>query len=736
MKLSVKYSATILSLIFCIVLAFASVILIQFRSEIARLNSSSAEALRQSVLKGIREKESASVRVLASTLTNPLYQLDMLKIGELVSAVRQQSDVLYVNVFDRDRRVIVDGTKTLATYGRLLDDPLTTQSMRTAQLSTAVMGEEFHIAIPVKIQDEIIGGVKIGYSVKGIFSEIAKQEQELAKNYRSVWIQQLYTIGLLTSAFSIAGLIVAVLVARNWSNPIILLSNLTARVGAGDYDLNIPVERSDEIGQLASSFRQMVSNLKQLRQRDRESSEALQTINIKLTDTNTELVSEIAERRRAEQEVLRHNRKMQLLHEINSAVNATLNRQVLLDTLLKKMAALLPYPANSLHLFNESSGKLELAAWQKQNFKNDNRPILNTRLSEEVVERKEPIVVFDLPTDPRNEAPELFQKLGLVAYAGIPLITEGDILGVLGFYTKTDNSFPNEEIEFLLTLAGEVATSLRKTQLYGQLKSQAERLEKANAAKDEFLSVMSHELRTPLNVIMGYAQIMSSGYMGDITPEQEISLKKLLLHADDLLHMINDILQAGRLQSGLVDVQFETLDVNSFLAEMESAYEFRSKQGVALIWQRPLSSLTFETDQSKLKHIIQNLVNNAVKFTEEGSVTVTVRQIDEAVEFRIQDTGIGIPSDSLTTIFDMFRQADSSKTRTYGGTGVGLFIVKKFVEALNGQVEVESIVGKGTTFILTLPLTTNHECQAQPPLDSIPAATQASVTEIPTRLSA
>jgi signal transduction histidine kinase/HAMP domain-containing protein len=718
LKLSVKYSATILSLIFCIVLAFASVILIQFRSEIARLNSSSAEALRQSVLKGIREKESASVRVLASTLVNPLYQLDMLKIGEIVSAVRRQPDVLYVYVFDKDRRIIIDGTKTLESYGRLLDDSLTTKSMRTAQFATEVMGDAFHVASPVKIQDEIIGGVKIGYSVKRILSDIAKEEEDLTKNYQAVWSQQLITIGLLALAFSIMGLIVAVLVARNWSYPIILLSKLTARVGAGDYDVNIPVERSDEIGGLANSFQQMVSNLKMLRQHELESSENLRLTNAKLTESNGELVKEVAERERAEQEIIRHNHRMQLLHEINSAINATLDRQVLLDTLVQKIGLLLPYSATSVHLLNPASGKLEATAWQCLHHKNE-VPTFTAPLSDDVFGRKAPVLVRNFQNDRRIEAPELFLKRGLISYAGIPLITEGEILGVLGFYTKTESVFPDEEVDFLVTLAGEVATALRKSQLYGELKTQAERLEKANAAKDEFLSVMSHELRTPLNVIMGYAQVMSSGYMGDVTPDQEKSLKKLMLHADDLLHMINDILQAGRIQSGLIDVELETLSVNGFLAEMESAYEFRSKQGVALVWQGPSSLLTFDTDRSKLKHIVQNLVNNAVKFTEEGSVTVTVRRINEAVEFKVEDTGIGIPGDSLTTIFEMFRQADSSKTRTYGGTGVGLFIVKKFTEALSGQVYVKSVVGKGTTFTLTFPTTISPDCQEFSILDAI-----------------
>jgi len=442
---------------------------------------------------------------------------------------------------------------------------------------------------------------------------------------------------------------------------------------------------------------------KELRQRDLEYSETLRATNIKLSETNDDLVKEVAVRQQAEDEVLRQNTEMRLLHEINSAVNSTLDGHVLLDTFLVKVKQLLPYAATSVRLINKVTGRLEPIA--EQNFDLEIKgQVPNTGLSYQVFEQKVPIIVKDLPTDPRALSPAVFQRLGLVSYAGIPLIAEGEALGVLGFYTKKEHQFRDKEIKLLLTLAAEVATAIRKSQLYSQLQLQTENLEKANKTKDEFLSVMSHELRTPLNVIMGYAQVLSSGIMGDITPEQEKSLKKLMLHADDLLNMINNVLQAGRLQSGLVEVDIQSVNLNDFLDEMNSAYEFRSKQAVGLIWQSPPNLIIVETDRSKLKHIIQNLVNNAIKFTEEGSVTVAVRSINGVVEFEIRDTGIGIPDDSLVSIFEMFRQADSSKTRGYGGTGVGLYIVKKFTEALNGQIHVESIVGKGTTFIVTLPL--------------------------------
>jgi len=433
---------------------------------------------------------------------------------------------------------------------------------------------------------------------------------------------------------------------------------------------------------------------------------------------------------------------MRVLHEISSAISSTLDRRVLIETLFDKIESLLPYSAITMRLIDKERSRLapvsarniDMIAWSRG--LEEHAQMDGKGFSQSIVQNKLPVEIENVQTDPRCWNQELFRKHGLVSYIGLPIITDGEVLGVLGFYLREKHRFTPEEIGFLSTIAGQVAVAVYNSQLYEQIKTQAKKLHEANKTKDEFLSVMSHELRTPLNVIMGYAQVLSSGMMGDITPEQEKSLKKLMLHADDLLNMINNILQAGRIQSGLIDVDIEGVNLDDFLGEMESAYEFRSKQAVGLIWQGPPNLLIFKTDRTKLKHIIQNLVNNAVKFTEEGSVTVTVRSINEAVEFEVRDTGVGIPSDSLVSIFEMFRQADSSKTRSYGGTGVGLYIVKKFTEALNGQVHVESIVGKGTTFTLTLPLVSGPEWQDPPTRNAIPDVETASATYNTSRLPA
>jgi signal transduction histidine kinase len=141
-----------------------------------------------------------------------------------------------------------------------------------------------------------------------------------------------------------------------------------------------------------------------------------------------------------------------------------------------------------------------------------------------------------------------------------------------------------------------------------------------------------------------------------------------------------------------------------FLVEVKAGYEILSKKEISLHWNIPSSLPIVRTDGEKLKHVLQNLINNAIKFTENGSVTVSTKYASTAIEFKVKDTGIGMPQDMLPSIFQMFRQLDSSSTRSYGGSGVGLYIVKKFVDLLDGKIEVESVLGEGSTFTVTLPL--------------------------------
>ena len=254
----------------------------------------------------------------------------------------------------------------------------------------------------------------------------------------------------------------------------------------------------------------------------------------------------------------------------------------------------------------------------------------------------------------------------------------------------------------------EAALALRNAELYEQSKKQAEDLERANKAKGEFLSVMSHELRTPLNVVMGYAAIIKDRMLGPINADQEKALAKVLSRAQHQLTMINGILMATQMESGTVKAAHQKLDLRDFLDDVRSNYEIPLDREIAVEWKYPVDLPVIETDPDKLRQILQNLVNNAIKFTERGSVTVSARCLngEGRVVFKVADTGIGIPKQAQPLIFERFRQMDSSETRPYGGVGLGLYIVKNFTEALGGEITLESEPGTGSIFTVTLPFQT------------------------------
>jgi signal transduction histidine kinase/FixJ family two-component response regulator len=415
-----------------------------------------------------------------------------------------------------------------------------------------------------------------------------------------------------------------------------------------------------------------------------------------------------SQRKRAEKEVKRNLERIKILHEIDMAIMSTLDLQALLNLLLEKIDPALPYLATTIRLFNKETGDLEPVACRNVNeteWMGLKRNGLQG-LAKIVLENKIPITVSNIQTDPRSTASGFARKEGLVSYVGIPLIAKDEVLGLIAFYTKEKRSFTDDEIEFLTTIAGQAAIGIHNARLYEQVKKQMAELEKSNKLKDEFLAVISHELRTPLNVTMGYTTLVRDRLLGEINPEQEAALEKGLKHSHQLLEMINSVLSVRALETGAMEKQVEEVDLEQLLDEVKAYYMMLSDGKISLLWDHSPDLPVIRSDQEKLKHVLRNLISNAIKFTEKGQVSLAARYLSHAsaIEFKLSDTGIGIPKDKLRDIFEMFRQVDSSETRKYGGMGVGLFIVKKFTEMLGGTVTVESELTKGSTFTVTIPV--------------------------------
>jgi signal transduction histidine kinase/DNA-binding response OmpR family regulator len=413
------------------------------------------------------------------------------------------------------------------------------------------------------------------------------------------------------------------------------------------------------------------------------------------------------ERKDAEELIQQHLKRITALRDINLATTSTLELSTVLNVLLEKIDLFLPYSSATVRLFNKESGLLEPVAcrnldekeWKEEKWRGG-RGLPNI-----IFETKTPMIIRNIQTDPRTQDPGFFCKHGLVSYLGVPLIVKDEILGVIAFYTKEECEFSKEEIQFLSTLAGQAAIAIHNARLYERTRNQATELERSNKVKDEFLSIMSHELRTPLNVVMGYVSMMMDGMLGEVNHEQKEALQKIITRARDQLTMISGILQATRMEAEGVKVESHEVNLCDFLDDLRRSCEVPWGKELTIKWDYPSDLPVVKTDGEKLKNILQNLINNAIKFTEKGSVTVSARYFPrkDTIEFKVADTGIGIEKEFFVVIFDRFRQVDSSETRPYGGVGVGLYIVKQYTELLGGKVEVESEVGKGSTFTVTIP---------------------------------
>ncbi|MCK6556665.1 ATP-binding protein [Candidatus Binatia bacterium] len=232
-----------------------------------------------------------------------------------------------------------------------------------------------------------------------------------------------------------------------------------------------------------------------------------------------------------------------------------------------------------------------------------------------------------------------------------------------------------------------------------------EELGRASRLKSDFLATMSHELRTPLNAIVGYTSLLIDGAYGSLAGEQEDVLRRLDKSAGELLELINSTLDVSRLESGRMPMDIQDVSVTGLLQEVDAETRaLREKPGLNFVWDVPARLPRLRTDPLKLKVILKNLIGNAVKFTDCGSVRVGARRVDRGViEFSVTDTGIGIDPSVRNVIFEPFRQADSSDSRRHGGVGLGLYVVRRLVDSLGGDLALESAVGQGSTFRVSVP---------------------------------
>jgi signal transduction histidine kinase len=251
-----------------------------------------------------------------------------------------------------------------------------------------------------------------------------------------------------------------------------------------------------------------------------------------------------------------------------------------------------------------------------------------------------------------------------------------------------------------------IRTHLALRESLERLEVEKERAQSADHLKSAFLATMSHELRTPLNSIIGFTGILLKEKPGPLTAEQKKQMEMVQGSARHLLSLINDVLDISKIEAGQLKMVIQQFNLRELLLKVvESQRQFAEKKNLQIIVNLDDKINGIESDILRVEQILINLVNNAIKFTETGSVSIMSQMEGDFITIRISDTGIGIESDKIGRLFSPFTQIDSGLTRKYEGTGLGLSICRKLIELLGGKIEVMSKPGYGSTFTVYLPKT-------------------------------
>ena len=247
--------------------------------------------------------------------------------------------------------------------------------------------------------------------------------------------------------------------------------------------------------------------------------------------------------------------------------------------------------------------------------------------------------------------------------------------------------------------------AIQNARLFTEIEEKGRQLAVASQHKSQFLANMSHELRTPLNAIIGYTEMMSDGLYGDVPEKAQGVLERVQSNGRHLLGLINDVLDLSKIEAGQLALTIEEYSVIDMVATVMAATESLARtKGIALTSAVGQGLPVGHGDARRLTQVLLNLVGNAIKFTDEGKVEIRGARANDNFELSVVDTGPGIAAVDQAKIFEEFQQVDDTSTRKKGGTGLGLSISRKIVELHGGRITVESEVGKGATFKVTIPI--------------------------------
>lgn len=403
----------------------------------------------------------------------------------------------------------------------------------------------------------------------------------------------------------------------------------------------------------------------------------------------------------------RRLRDMSALVDMAQKITGKLKIRSVLQTTVEVLQSLLNARASTITMLSSNRKELMVAAavGVRQEFTQAQMP-LEDSISGQVVRNGRLVYIRDSYLEPEF----VFFSESVRSLLAVPLIVRDETIGTLTVDSDRPNAFSDSDIQLLLIAAAQASIAFSNARLFEEVEARAaelavayEELKESDRLKDELVQNVSHELRTPLTFVKGYVDLLMDGEMGLVTPSQQDALQIVATKTDEITRLIDDIITLQRIDTGNLQLTYQSLPeiIQTAVVNHRLVAE---KKGLTVHCYIPERVTPVLIDKGRIIQVLDNLITNAVKFSPDGGViSVTLQEYPDEVQIIVADEGIGMPKEKQSRIFDRFYQIDGSSRRRFGGTGIGLAIVKRIVDAHQGKIWVESELHEGSAFSFTLP---------------------------------
>lgn len=517
-------------------------------------------------------------------------------------------------------------------------------------------------------------------------------ERPLTKALEPVY-NMLIRIGGLLAFGMVLAILTGMVLARQMVVPIRALQDGARQFEASDFNHRIDVRSGDEIEALANQFNRMADQLQ---------------------DSYSRLEQKVEERTR---DLKQSVRELKALEEIGRALASSLDLRSVLATIVTRAVELSQTDAGAIYSYDVSQGIFELAEAHglDQSFQDAARAV-RIQFDENVIgvaERmRQPISIPDVASSRSYPLKDLTLAAGFNSILIVGLIGPEQILGALVLQRRARGDFAASTVGLMQTFAHQSVLAMSNARLFREVDQKGRELALANEHKAQFFANMSHELRTPLNAVLGYSELLVDGLYGPMPPTALEILERIQTNGKHLLGLINDVLDISKIEAGQLRLSLDEYSIQAMVETVvTSAGSLAQKKGIEIMAVVPADLPAGRGDERRLTQVLLNIVGNAIKFTDTGSVEVKVDAANGEFNVAVRDTGPGIAAEDQARVFGEFQQVDNSITRQKGGTGLGLSIARRLVSLHGGRIDLESTIGVGSTFSIVIPVRVREQSE-------------------------